>query len=223
MLTPQRYLTIFALIATSVLVFLSEQLQKTSYAEDFGATPVLIVEAGRQLLHGDWSARTFLELSRLVTYQFVHGGAEHIGFNMVFLWTFGFLTAQYLGQWQALAIYLICGICGALLHTWFDPQSMAPMIGASGSVSGFAGVYLGLAIQWRLPYAEVWPLAHPIPPMQLGLFAILGFIGDLWLMSRHDNHIAYGAHLGGLISGVLIAAVVTTLYPTIESYQRQWR
>jgi membrane associated rhomboid family serine protease len=40
------------------------------------------------------------------------------------------------------------------------------------------------------------------------------------LLAQHDQQIAYGAHIGGLLTGVVIAAVVTTIYPTLESYQR---
>jgi membrane associated rhomboid family serine protease len=86
-----------------------------------------------------------------------------------------------------------------------------------------AGLYLGLAVQWRLPYAEVWPLAHPVPPMQVAAFALLGFIGDMVLLARHDQQIAYGAHLGGLLTGVIIAATITTIYPSIEAYHRASR
>ena len=46
--------------------------------------------------------------------------------------------------------------------------------------------------------------------MQLGAFAVIGFIGDMYLLANHDQHIAYGAHLGGFLSGVVIAAIVTT-------------
>jgi membrane associated rhomboid family serine protease len=52
---------------------------------------------------------------------------------------------------------------------------------------------------------------------------MIGFVGDMILLSNQDQQIAYGAHLGGLLAGVIIAAVVTTIYPTIESYQRASR
>jgi membrane associated rhomboid family serine protease len=95
-----------------------------------------------------------------------------------------------------------------------------PTIGASGAICGFEGVYLGLALRWRLPWAEVWPLAHPVPPMQLGVFALVGFIGDMALLSDHSAHIAYGAHVGGFLSGLAIAAVLTTIYPTRVAFDR---
>jgi membrane associated rhomboid family serine protease len=70
-----------------------------------------------------------------------------------------------------------------------------------------------------MPDAEVWPLAHPVPPLQVGAFALVGFVGDMVLLANHDQSIAYGAHLGGLLTGVVIAAAITTIYPTIDSYR----
>lgn len=220
MLNPYRHLTIFGLIALSAIVFAAEQLQQTSWAKDYGAVPTLIVPAFRELIGGHLSLSAARNLSRLVTAIFLHADAQHIGYNMVFLWTFGYLTSQVLGQWRTLLIFLICGIGGNILQVCFNSDSPVPIIGASGAISGLEGIYLGLAVQWRLPYAEVWPLAHPVPPMQVAAFALLGFVGDMVLLARHDQQIAYGAHLGGLLSGVIIAAMITTIYPTIEAYNR---
>jgi membrane associated rhomboid family serine protease len=185
-----------------------------------------IVPAFHDLISGQWSLAMWRNLSRLVTAVFLHGDVVHIGYNMVFLWTFGYLTSQALGQWRTVAIFLLCGFSGNVLQVWFNADSPVSIIGASGAISGLAGMYLGLAVQWRLPYADVWPLAHPVPPMQVAAFAILGFIGDMVLLARHDEQIAYGAHLGGLLTGVVIAATITTLYPSIEAYSRssrKWR
>jgi len=142
---------------------------------------------------------------------------------MVFLWTFGYLTSQILGQRSALAVFFLTGVCGNIVQIWLNASSPAPIIGASGAVCGFEGVYLGLALRWQLPWPDVWPLAHPVPPLQLGAFAVLGFVGDMLLMANHDEHIAYGAHLGGFLSGVAIAAVITTVYPTLVAYERAGR
>jgi len=223
MFNPYRFLTIFGLIALCAIVFAGEQAQQTSWAEDYGAVPSLIVPAFRELISGHGSFSIVRDLSRLVTAIFLHGDVQHILYNMVFLWTFGYLTSQILGQWRALVIFLICGVCGNIVQVWFNVESPVSIIGASGAICGFEGLYLGLAVQWRLPYAEVWPLAHPVPPMQVGAFALIGFVGDMVLLANHDQQIAYGAHLGGLLTGVVIAAVITTVYPTIDAYGRASR
>jgi membrane associated rhomboid family serine protease len=152
---------------------------------------------------------------------FLHGSPEHIIYNMVFLWTFGYLASLYLGQWWALAIFFICGVCGNILQVFLNADSPIPIIGASGAISGFTGVYLGLALQWQLPNAEVWPLAHPVAPFQLGAFAVLGFLGDVFFLRDHTQNIAFGAHVGGFIAGLLIATLIATRYKSLSGYQQR--
>lgn len=223
MLNPYRHLAILALIGLCAIVFSAEQIRQATWSENLGAVPAAIVPAYQELIGGHWSLSMWRNLSRLITALFLHADAVHIGYNMVFLWAFGYLTSQVLGQWRTLAVFLLCGVSGNMLQIWFDAASPVPIIGASGAISGLAGVYLGLAVQWQLPYAEVWPLAHPVPPMQIAAFAILGFVGDIMLLARHDQQIAYGAHLGGLLTGVIIAALITTIYPSLEAYHRTSR
>ncbi len=218
-----RHLSIWGIIAVAVLVFAVEQVRKTSFAESGGTIPTQVRAAAGDLRAGRFDLAEAKTFSTLVTSIFLHADVEHILFNMVFLWTFGILTSEVLGQWRALAAFLVCGIGGAIVHVCLNPDSSVPMIGASGAISGFEGLYLGLALRWQLPWAEVWPLAHPVPPLQLGAFAVVGFVGDLLLFANHEQHIAYGAHLGGFLSGVAIAAVITTVYPTHSAYQRASR
>jgi len=218
-----RQLSIWAIIFVAVAVFAVEQARDSDFAESHGTIPRETVAAVDAVAHGDLSLGVLKTLSHLVTALFLHGGVEHILFNMVFLWTFGVLTSELLGQWWALAAFLVCGVGGNLVQTYLNPASPVPTIGASGAICGFEGVYLGLALRWQLPWAEVWPLAHPVPPMQLGVFALVGFVGDMALLSDHSAHIAYGAHVGGFLSGLAIAAVLTTIYPTRIAFDRARR
>jgi membrane associated rhomboid family serine protease len=216
-----RYISIIGIISLCAIVFVGEQVSDSPFRQDWGATPTHIRAAYEQFSAGEFSIDGARELSTLITSIFLHGGVEHILYNMVFLWTFGILGCQLLGQWRTLIVYLLCGIGGGITHTLLELDSPAPMVGASGAISGLVGLYVGLALRWQLPNADVWPLAYPVPPMQLVAFGAIGFIGDMLLMMRRDQHIAYGAHLGGLFTGILIAAVVTTIYPTMNTYNRR--
>jgi membrane associated rhomboid family serine protease len=221
MLDPYRHASIFALIIVAGVVFALERNNATSFAEDFGAIPALIADAGRQIVAGEFSAAAVGQLSRLVSAMFLHGDAQHLVYNMVFLWTFGYLASQVLGPWMALAIFFLSGICGNIVQVSLNLDSPVPIIGASGAIAGLAGAYFALALGWQLPWPDVWPLAHPIPPLQLGAIAVIGFIGDIYLLANHhDQQIAYGAHIGGFMCGLAIAAVTTTVYPTKSIYDR---
>lgn len=217
---PYRHLTILGLIAVAGLVFAVETARETSFAQDYGVVPSVVVPAFRAVVQGDLNLTTAGPLIRLVTALFLHGGIEHIVLNLVFLWAFGYLTSQFVGQGWALAIFVVCGLCGNILQTWLAPDSPIPIIGASGAICGFEGVYFGLALRWQLPWPDVWPLAYPIPPMQLAVFAVIGFLADVFFLANHDQQIAYGAHVGGFLSGLVIANLVTTVYPDLADFRR---
>jgi len=215
---------IAALIAVCVLVFVVSEAFLPRASFQFGATPAQLRRVPVEIMQGSVNSRTLKAVGTLFTALLVHAGIEHLAYNMVFLWTFGSLTCQFLGPWRAVACFFVCGACGNLLEVTLNPQSLAPIVGASGAVYGFEGIYLGLALRWELPWPEVWPLAHAVPPLQLGLFALVGVGFDVYALTQHGpRHIAYGAHLGGFGAGLLIAIVVTLWYPTRHAYRTSKR
>jgi membrane associated rhomboid family serine protease len=211
------------LIGLAAITFAGEQMHSRSYAEAYGAVPAVVVSECQSLRHGEVNIGILAALSRLITALFLHGSAEHILLNVVFLWAFGFLISEILGQLPMLALFLVTGICGNIVQVCLNVSSEAPIIGASGAICGLGGAYFGLALRWNLPWPDVWPLAHPIPPLQLGAFSLLGFIGDMYFLADRAQGIAFGAHAGGFVAGFAIAALVTTIYPTPSAYNRRWR
>lgn len=198
-------------------------MRATDFAQDYGAVPSLIQQAFVGLANGHFDFQSVRRMSTLLTAIFVHGDVEHILFNMIYLWVFGYLVSQHLGQWWALAAFLVTGVCGNIVQVCLNLDSPNPIIGASGAVCGFGGIYLGLALRWQLPDPDVWPIAYPIPPLQLGAFALLGFGYDMYMLANQGQHIAYGAHVGGFLAGLAIAGAFTTLYPTDTAYNRSRR
>lgn len=219
----RRHLSIWGIIVLAGLLFAAEAMRDTSFSLAGGVIPLRVRAAGTSILSGQFGVEQAQALGTLVSSIFLHGDPKHILYNMVLLWTFGVLVSDLLGQWRTLAIFLFTGVCGGILHTALNANSPVPMIGASGAVAGLVGVYLGLALRWQLPDVEVWPLAHPVPSMQLGFYGVIGFLSDLYLFANHDERIAYGAHLGGFLSGLFVAAVITTIYPTSYRYERASR
>ncbi|MFO0788323.1 MAG: rhomboid family intramembrane serine protease [Pirellulales bacterium] len=217
-----RHLTIVAIIVICAVVFGIEQSQETTFGDAWGSSSTSLGVTWEHLRSGHLGAADFRQLATLVTYTFLHGDIEHIVYNMVFLWLFGILACELLGQWPTLVIYFVCGI-GAAITQALMVRDAAPAIGASGAISGLEGLYLGLALRWQLPDANVWPLAYPVPPMQVVALGVIGFCGDLVLFYMRGDNIAHGAHMGGLLTGVLIAAMITSAYPTLASFNPRWR
>lgn len=216
----RQHFTITALIAGCAVVFLLQQTRDDGAYQRFCTIPAEVVASCQQIVTDGpaWdSARSF---ATLLTATFLHGDIEHLLLNMVFLWVFGTLASQLLGPWWALAVFVLTGVAGSLMHVLLNRESVIPMLGASGAVCGFEGLYLGLAMRWRLDWPDVWPIAQPIPPLQLAAVAVVGLAFDVYGLVSRGHGVAYGAHLGGLATGLLIAAAVTTLFPTRAAFGR---
>ena len=82
------------------------------------------------------------EWTTLFTSMFLHSGFWHILGNMWFLWMFGVRVENAFTKWLFLPVYLACGLGGAGLHWLLNQQSTIPCVGASGAISGIAGIYL---------------------------------------------------------------------------------
>ncbi|NLY00673.1 MAG: rhomboid family intramembrane serine protease [Rhodopirellula sp.] len=205
--------TIVALIAMATAVFVVEAALAPNLTLDYGAVPSRLTSAWNDLAGGGGGVNNAAVLLTAVWALFLHANVEHILLNMVFLWVFGTLVSEHLGKWWAVGVFFVTGVCGNIAQVCLNLQSDIPIVGASGAVCGLEGVYLGLALRWRLPWPDVWPLAHPIPPLQLAGFAALGAAYDIYSLTIGNSGIAYGAHVGGFFSGLLVAAVVTQVAP----------
>ncbi len=148
---------------------------------------------------------------RLVTNIFVHGGIIHIAFNMWCLWYLGELAEQLYGAWTYGCIYLICGIGASLTSAGWHPY--VPSVGASGAIFGLAGA-LFTAI--RLGEFSVPREALSGTLRSLGAFVVYNLIFG-FAISGVDN----AAHIGGLITGAIVGAVVALIAPAREHALRR--
>jgi membrane associated rhomboid family serine protease len=143
----------------------------------------------------------------LGTHMFLHGGILHLLGNIWFLWLFGGNVEGRLGAWRFLLLYLLSGVAAAGAQVVSGPGSAAPMIGASGAISGVLGAFLVL-----FPTAFVWtliPWIVPIVPVPAVVFLILWFVlqvysglGAMTEASEVANAVAWWAHAGGFAAGV---------------------
>jgi membrane associated rhomboid family serine protease len=157
-----------------------------------------------------WTAST------LFTHMFLHAGFWHVAGNMWFLWMFTPKLEERLGSGFFLLAYLTSGIGAAGLQTLFTPASMIPMVGASGAISGVAGMYF--VLYPRSPFSLQlylgWWHVKNFDAMTRG--AVGAWIGEQLLLglitsATHSTGIAFWAHVGGFISGFLIGVLAASL------------
>lgn len=143
----------------------------------------------------------------LFTSMFLHGGWMHLIGNMLYLWIFGDNVEEAMGHARFLMFYLVCGLAAAFAQALPDPQSVIPMIGASGAISGVLGAYLLL-----FPHARVLvviPFGFYLHSMSIKAGWVLGFWFVIQLVSSipaagQQGGVAFGAHIGGFIAGLLL-------------------
>ncbi|MDO9417952.1 rhomboid family intramembrane serine protease [Pararhizobium sp.] len=141
-----------------------------------------------------------------VTYAFLHSDILHLGSNMLFLWVFGDNVEDALGHIRYLAFYLLCAAAGALMHGLVNTASEAPLIGASGAVSGVVAAYFILH-----PKVRVWVLVLFRIPLPLPAFIPLAFwIAQQFymLLVDSDGAVSWGAHVGGILAGALLVVIL---------------
>jgi len=144
-----------------------------------------------------------------VTAMFLHGGFFHLGGNLLYLWIFGNNVEDAMGSVRFILFYLLCGMAAAFTHALISPDSIVPMVGASGAISGVLGAYL-LLFPWSRVF--VWfgfVFLFWVPAaLVLGLwFALqaLSFLGD---PSGDAAGVAWAAHFGGFLTGMALTPML---------------
>jgi membrane associated rhomboid family serine protease len=143
------------------------------------------------------------------TSMFLHGGWMHLIGNMWFLWLFGNNIEDSMSRPRFIAFYLICGVAAALGQVWAEPDSIIPMVGASGAISGVMGAYLVLFPRVRV--FTLVPLGFFITTLALPAWVMLIYWAALQLfggfasaVSPESGGVAFWAHLGGFVAGVVL-------------------
>jgi membrane associated rhomboid family serine protease len=160
----------------------------------------------------------------LLSSIFLHGGAMHLGGNMLFLWIFGDNIELKFGKIKYLAIYLIWGISAGFIHILGDTSSIIPAVGASGAISGVLGAYLvifprariqtamimgfmmrmmHIQARWFLPF---WLVFQNLLPFFIGGFGVAG------------GGVAYLAHIGGFVVGLATGYLYKKTHSSEFSY-----
>lgn len=140
------------------------------------------------------------DLAGPVTHQFLHGGLAHILINMIMLAAFGAGVERVIGGTKLVILFLICGVAGAFAHFVIFPDSLSPVIGASGAISGLFGAALRLMARQSRQRGQNMRLL-PIAGIWIGMSLIIGFTG---LPGTGEAQIAWAAHIGGFVAGLAL-------------------
>jgi membrane associated rhomboid family serine protease len=162
---------------------------------------------------GTWSIDTLSAFVPLITHMFLHGGWIHLLGNMLYLWIFGDNVEDTLGSVPFLGFYLACGIVAALGQGLLAP---APLVGASGAISGVLGAYLLISPTARistLVFLGIFITIVQLPAViVIGMFIVLQIVEGIaeLRLSVHaaTQQIAYFAHVFGFLAGMLLFLVM---------------
>jgi membrane associated rhomboid family serine protease len=147
----------------------------------------------------------------LLSSMFMHGGWFHIIMNMWFLFVFGDNVEDSMGKPAFLLFYLLCGFSAALAQIAANPQSALPMVGASGAIGGVMGAYA--AMYPRAPVQMLVFLGFFITRVVVPAWVLLGYwfllqlLSGLAALGREEAGVAFMAHIGGFVAGLLLSYV----------------
>lgn len=204
----------YAIIGINILVFLFlQQLgSNESFDNAFAIVPREITNGidliGPQIIQvGAETARINHFDTPLPVYfnflssMFMHGDIMHIFGNMLFLFIFGDNLENVLGHIRYLAFYLLCGIAAAVAQIIMGPDSIIPMLGASGAISGVLGGYILLFPQ-RNVRAIIFNFVTTVPAVvAIGIWIVYQIVLG-YLSPSGAGGVAYSAHIGGFIMGI---------------------
>ena len=225
----------YVLIAINILVFvfLQQLGNNDRFTYAFSTVPQEIVTGrdirtddrvredavtGQRLLIPGLQRSPFSVYLTLIISMFMHGGIAHIAGNMLFLWIFGDNVEDRMGHLRYLVFYLVCGVLASLAHVLStvmfstDPGSLLiPSLGASGAISGVLGGYIVLYPHRRVT-AIVFRFLTDVPAyVAIGIWFAFQLISGLGMFGggSQQGGVAYAAHIGGFVAGLLLIKVFT--------------
>lgn len=146
----------------------------------------------------------------LITSMFMHGSLAHILGNMLFLYIFGDNIEDAMGHSRYFFFYLLCGVLSELAHVFstffFNQNLFIPSLGASGAISGVLGAYIILFPRKRVYIWLFFFFTIAVPAfIVVGLWFVFQIVNSLGALGGNETAggIAYAAHIGGFIVGML--------------------
>ncbi len=208
----------WSIIAACVLVFMWQNSSGSSFFYSTLFTYGLVPE---RVIFGE-GLHTFL------TNMFLHGGWSHLLGNMLFLWIFGDniednivcrSNSKILGRLAFLAFYLVCGLAASTLWFFTAMGSPYPAVGASGAIAGVLGAYFVFyptrRIRTIVGFGYFWRVVRVRAYAMIGIWFIFQF---LMTLSPWDTVVAYWAHIGGFVMGMVLSLLIRPCSRVVQTY-----
>ena len=205
--TNSRPIVSYGIIGFCVLIFIAQlglsEVELRDFTYSYGLIPSVLL--GIDQLPSD--LYKISPVGTIFTSMFMHGGWMHLIGNMLYLWIFADNIEDDLGTLNFVIFYFVCGVGAAMSQVLMDTNSQIPMIGASGAIGGVLGAYLinypNAKVLVLIPFGFFSQLIKIRALYVLGFWFILQFINS-FLSSSSVGGVAYAAHIGGFISGVIL-------------------
>lgn len=204
----------YTLILINVLVFGYEIMLTPDQSEmmvtTYGAIP-------QEIIQGQ-------DMYTLFSCMFLHGGWMHLIGNMLFLWVFADNIEAVVGTFNFMIFYIIGGVAASAIHIFFNPYSEVPMVGASGAISAVMGAYLIMFPSSRIKVLILifFTTAYVPALFFLGIWIVqqlVAGVGSLNPTTAESAGVAWWAHIGGFIFGVVAGFIARKQYKDQYTYQ----
>jgi len=220
----------YSIIAVNIVVFMFEATMGKEQLQAFFELVAVIPAEYTAFLRGEPVPLLKL-LAAPFASMFLHGGWMHLFGNMWFLYLFGDNVEDAMGHSRFLLFYLLTGLAATVAHIFVNPLSSIPIVGASGAISGVVGAYFLM-----FPTARVLTLVPIFFFVDIVLLPAVVFIG-MWFLFQfwsgllslavpHLGGVAWWAHIGGFIAGLILAPIMREkqkpIRYRIRVYHRYW-
>jgi len=187
-----------AIIAVNAVMFLLELAGGRGFIYRWAMFPADLTEGGDYIT--------------ILSAMFMHASILHIAGNMLFLWVFGPEIEDKMGRVRYLVFYLLGGLIATIAQVVPDPYSTIPMLGASGAIAAVMGAFLVTFPHDRIRTVIFigWYVTVTLVPaiFLVGLWFLIQLISEVGsLVQRQTGGVAYMAHIGGMIFGIVTARI----------------
>ena len=206
--TSRKPIVSYGIIFFCIIIFISQlglnEIELREFTYSYGLIPSVLL--GIDQLPDNLNKIS--PIGTIFTSMFMHGGWMHLIGNMLYLWIFADNIEDDLGTLNFVLFYFSCGVGAAMSQVLVDVNSQIPMIGASGAIGGVLGAYLinypNARVLVLIPFGFFSQLMKIRALYVLGFWFLLQFINSFLTTSSGGGGVAYAAHIGGFISGLIL-------------------